>query len=688
MSDKVTIQTIESLQNQISALLKINVNFEVLADKIDDLVSRDGDTPNQMESNLDMNSYRITNLPVPAHANDAARKTDLDTIVSQGLIDGDKGDITVSSSGTVWTIDNNSVSTSKIVDAAVNTIKIADGAATNAKLANMAAGTIKGRATGAGSGVPQDLTALQTVALLGIPAVFPTRAAAIAASIDSTTNIVMLNGYSAEGDGGAGAIYRRITTPGTVRAWHFQSADGAWWELRTRGVHQYLFGAVSDFSTNAQAAFQAAADYAADMGAMFFGATGNFVVATPIVLRPGPVPDDNYNFYERGPHWRFDNNCVIRASASMDAIVQLGTHTYENIIRDGVLEGGQFDQNNLAARGVWATFVNRVVLRGGQSLNIPANGCGVQVGTTTLNEFSTLDQSYEGFVQDWRVIGTPTSPLVTARSGTTGIRFINCTDNQTRENVISGVIIGISGDFISGWDGKHIGNHFWNWSENGAQTYGFDLYGDNALIGNQQDGPFLYCARLRGPRNHVIGQKVNYGGQTADADNVAALWRLEQDTTNGTTGQVTVTNSGFKGTASYRIAAELSLGSGCSRADFFKDASNRYLNVNNLEPVSIGNTLAGRVTVSGGIPTLQSGSNNINTVTRNAAGNYTITFLRAIPTTLPINVTVITNGVFTTIVPIEETANRTTTQVQFYFYNSSSALTDPGGFVVSATSLN
>jgi hypothetical protein len=458
--------------------------------------------------------------------------------------------------------------------------------------------------------------------------------------------------------------------------------------LRTRGVHQYLFGAVSDFSTNAQAAFQAAADYAADMGAMFFGAPGNFVVATPIVLRPGPVPDDNYNFYERGPHWRFDNNCVIRASASMVAIVQLGNHGYENIIRDGVLEGGQFDQNNLAARGVWATFVNRCVIRNAQCVDIPADGCGIQVGTTTLNEFATLDQGYEAIIQNNRIIGVPHLATAAARANSVGIRFVNCTDNQTNENMISGTIWGIVADFISGWDGKHYGNHFWNWSPNGAMTAGFDLYGDNKLIGNQFDGPFLYCGRFRGPRNTANGASVNYGSQAADVDGVAALWRLEQDTVNGTAGELFVGGgSSFKATASKRIAAECSFGAGVPRTAFRKDASNFYLNVVNLEPVSVGNTLAGRVTVSGGIPTLQSGSNNINTVTRNAAGNYTITFLRAIPTTLPINVTVITNGVFTTIVPIEETANRTTTQVQFYFYNSSSALTDPGGFVISCVSI-
>jgi hypothetical protein len=64
-----------------------------------------------------------------------------------GVSDGDKGDITVSSSGTAWTVDNDTI--------------------TNAKLSNVATATIKGRTT-AGTGDPEDLTATQAKSLLAI----------------------------------------------------------------------------------------------------------------------------------------------------------------------------------------------------------------------------------------------------------------------------------------------------------------------------------------------------------------------------------------------------------------------------------------------------------------------------------------------------------------------------------------
>jgi Repeat of unknown function (DUF5907) len=75
-----------------------------------------------------------------------------------GIIsDGDKGDITVSSSGTVWNIDA----------LAVGSAEIAADAVTNSKLANMTTQTFKGRTT-AGTGDPEDLSVTQVKTMLNL----------------------------------------------------------------------------------------------------------------------------------------------------------------------------------------------------------------------------------------------------------------------------------------------------------------------------------------------------------------------------------------------------------------------------------------------------------------------------------------------------------------------------------------
>jgi hypothetical protein len=100
---------------------------------------------------------------------------------SGGVSDGDKGDITVSGGGTVWTIDADVV--------------------TNAKLANVSTATLKGRVT-AGSGDPEDLTGTQATTLLDV---FTSALKGLApASGGGTTNFLRADGTWAAPPGGGG----------------------------------------------------------------------------------------------------------------------------------------------------------------------------------------------------------------------------------------------------------------------------------------------------------------------------------------------------------------------------------------------------------------------------------------------------------------------------------------------------
>ena len=77
MADKVTLASVATFQNDTSAVAAINNNNALITTAFDNTLSRDGTSPNQMGSNLDMNNNQILNLPAPATVNSPARLIDV-----------------------------------------------------------------------------------------------------------------------------------------------------------------------------------------------------------------------------------------------------------------------------------------------------------------------------------------------------------------------------------------------------------------------------------------------------------------------------------------------------------------------------------------------------------------------------------------------------------------------------------
>jgi hypothetical protein len=71
-----------------------------------------------MQADLDLGGFNIVNLADPTAIDEAATKGYVDTVTLAGIPDGDRGDITVSSSGTVFSIDNGVIDDANVSNSA------------------------------------------------------------------------------------------------------------------------------------------------------------------------------------------------------------------------------------------------------------------------------------------------------------------------------------------------------------------------------------------------------------------------------------------------------------------------------------------------------------------------------------------------------------------------------------------
>lgn len=69
----------------VNSVSQINAELEKIQESIKELLSRKGDTPNQMGSSLDMNNFPILNLPEPISENSPLRKKDI--VIDKVIVD-------------------------------------------------------------------------------------------------------------------------------------------------------------------------------------------------------------------------------------------------------------------------------------------------------------------------------------------------------------------------------------------------------------------------------------------------------------------------------------------------------------------------------------------------------------------------------------------------------------------------
>lgn len=82
---KLTLSDISSFTNDSTAVSLVNNNSNLIEAAMENTLSRDGAIPNFMNSQLDMNSYPIINLPSPILPTEPVRLQDLDDFVSTAI---------------------------------------------------------------------------------------------------------------------------------------------------------------------------------------------------------------------------------------------------------------------------------------------------------------------------------------------------------------------------------------------------------------------------------------------------------------------------------------------------------------------------------------------------------------------------------------------------------------------------
>jgi len=268
-----------------------NANYTAIETALENTLSRDGTSPNAMGANLDMNSYRIINLPAPIANSDAARWVDVASAVGLSTAVPNQ----TGNGGRVLSTDGTSL-TWKNAPVAVDTV------------ADMKA--LTGLVNGA---------------------------------------YVYCGGYYAKGDAGAGTFYYNSASAATADNGKYITPNtmaGRFVRIITDMFTPQMFGAKADGSTNDTVAIQAACD-ACNPGFANSGSTGQFSVN--YVFFPAGVYRTTAAVTIYGGHTLTGERAAFKPDAGVTVFSVTGT--YQNRFDNLIFNGGAwcivFDTGNV-----------------------------------------------------------------------------------------------------------------------------------------------------------------------------------------------------------------------------------------------------------------------------------------------------------------------------------------------------
>lgn len=124
---KITLTDIANLQNENSVINNINNNSAAIETAIENTLSRDGTSPNEMNADLDMNSNRILNLPEADSNTEPVRKLEFDATIANLTASG----IQLPTSGIIAYDHENIITYTREIETDTNGITIVDGDGVN-----------------------------------------------------------------------------------------------------------------------------------------------------------------------------------------------------------------------------------------------------------------------------------------------------------------------------------------------------------------------------------------------------------------------------------------------------------------------------------------------------------------------------------------------------------------------------